>query len=124
MSKLAVELAVEMDDGQTHVVVADQRDYARLETQPEAGMHTRVRFLAWSALTRQQRITSTFERFNTVDCVEVTVTDDPDQGDEQGLDPGRPDTSGGNSSTSPSGPGSRSRAKAASKRGTPVTSTP
>lgn len=118
MSKLATEFSVEMDGGPTHVVVADQRDYAKLEVQAfaeGAAMHTKARFLAWSALTRQQVITSTFDRFNEVDCIEVVVTDEEG---EQGLDPGRSEPSGATSSPSRKPRASRSSSSSTGTRAT------
>lgn len=85
-----IELVAEMDDGKTHTVVIDQRDFAKWEVQEEGGDVTRMRFLAWSAMTRQQLTTSTFKAFNETECVSVDVPEDAaEQEDEQGLDPGR-----------------------------------
>lgn len=94
MPKMQLHLSVEMDTGRQHEVVADQRDYARLEVQPfaEAGIHTRMRFLAWSVLTREGKITAGWDAFNGADCVEVESleVDAPDDSEGgQGLDPGR-----------------------------------
>jgi len=101
MPRITLELEVEMSDGAKHRVVADQRDFARWEVQPDAddrNIHTRARFLAWSAMTRQGLTTTPFSRFNLEDCVEVNADDGED---EQGLDPGRKDPGAGSTSTPP-----------------------
>jgi hypothetical protein len=100
MPTMAFKLTVEMDDGSTHFVVADQRDYAHLETQPGAdvGVHTRARFLAWSAMTREGATSLPFEAFNLTHCVEVEAANSESEG-EEGLDPGPRATSGDNSSS-------------------------
>jgi hypothetical protein len=93
MPKLQIHLNVTMDGGQHYQVVADQRDYARLEVQPfaEVGLHTRIRFFAWSVMTREGKTTATWDDFNLTHCVEVesVYDDDDDESEgEQGLDPG------------------------------------
>lgn len=112
MPRVNVELVAEMEDGTTHKVVADQRDFARWEVQPDADdsqFHTKSRFLAWSAMTRQGLTTTPFTRFNLQDCVEVHGADDNEKAEgEQGLDPGRAEVSGGSMSTSRAARGSRS----------------
>jgi hypothetical protein len=87
------ELAVELDGQPEVLVVADQRDYARWEVQPFRGadaVFLRLRFLAWSAMFRQQLYAKPFDRFNDVDCMFVGAPED-DEGPEgeQGLDPGQ-----------------------------------
>jgi hypothetical protein len=94
MPKMQLKLTAEMDGGQLINVVADQRDYARLEVQPfaDGGIHTRMRFLAWSVMTRDGKTTATWDAFNEVDCVEVESLDEDDADESeggQGLDPGR-----------------------------------
>jgi hypothetical protein len=85
MSKLLFEFAVEMDDGETFQVVADQRDVARFEVQPfgfpfgmeieqNMGMNT-FRYLAWSAAFRQQLTRLDWPAFSDR-CVEVLPPDD------------------------------------------------
>lgn len=94
---MKVELDVTMADGKTHKVIADGRDYAKMEVQgfPEEAQLTKVRFLAWSTMHRQQLTTVPFARFNETDCVDAETIADPDEAeDEQGLDPGRPEASG------------------------------
>lgn len=96
MPLVTVELAAHMDDGRVLAVVADQRDFARWEIQPEADSagtnHTRARFLAWSAAQRQGLYKGSFIEFNTVDCVQVDSGDDGGgDGEATALDPGRPE---------------------------------
>jgi hypothetical protein len=70
-------LAVEMEDGKTYKVVADQRDIQRYELQPFAGpisTHTItfMRFAAWSALERTGVIKRMdWNKFNE-SCLEVS----------------------------------------------------
>lgn len=98
MPKIITELDVLLEHHSVPVrAVTDQRDLAKWEVQPfrdESAPHLRARFLAWSALVRQQLYSGTFEQFNTADCVEVVNIDTDDQEDEQGLDPGRTATPG------------------------------
>lgn len=94
---MKIELEVTMDSGQVHKVVADGRDWAKMEVQdfPEAAMLTRSRFLAWSVMTRQQLTSVPWQRFNEVECADVETPNDPDESEEaQGLDPGRATPSG------------------------------
>jgi hypothetical protein len=99
-SKGRIELAVEIEGREQEVlVVVDQRDNARWEVQPfrdDDAPFLRIRFLAWSALTRQGQYAAPFERFNDVDCMFVGAPDDDEEPEgEQGLDPGRPAVTGG-----------------------------
>lgn len=94
---IKLEYDVEFEDGRIERVVADQRDCAKWEVQDfydPARMHLQVRFYAWSALTRGQRYTSSFDKFNKVECVSVTHPSDDEDDEEQeggqGLDPGQP----------------------------------
>lgn len=102
---MKIELVVEMDDGRTLTVHADQRDWARWEVQPfadEDRRTTKMRFLAWSTMTRQGLTAKAWDLFNETDCVEVEaiVADaEEDQEGEQGLNPGRRTTNGGAAST-------------------------
>lgn len=84
MPSLIIELGVEMEDGSTYKVVADQRDIARFEVQPfgfpAAQMEEKLsmgmlRFLAWSAMTRQQLTTLKWPEFDAK-CVEAGPLDD------------------------------------------------
>ena len=85
------EMLVRMDDGGEHDVVADQRDLAKWEVQDFAGDRPvlQVRFLAWSALSRQGVYRQPWDRFNNVDCVEVVDKVEPptDGEGEQGPRP-------------------------------------
>ena len=109
MPSLLFELYVEMEDGTTFSVVADQRDIARWEVQPFGGPFsgfedkgmTGMRFLAWSAAFRQQLTTLKWEEFNDK-CVEAIPPGEEEEGEvpADAEDPGRPAPSGGRSSTS------------------------
>ena len=111
MARMTWELAVEMEDGATWVVVADQRDAAKWEVQPfgcpikdiKARLFTALRFLAWSASTRQGRTELSWAEWDAA-CVEVGDPDEP-EGEEGSADPlaspGQPGPSGEDSSTSP-----------------------
>lgn len=101
MSTLRFELSVEMDDGTKWEVVADQRDVARWEVQPfgwpagqikEQVSMAFFRFLAWSASTRQQFTTDTWEKFDGL-CVEAMPLPDPED-DDDASDPGQSAPSG------------------------------
>lgn len=122
MGAVVVEIVAEMESGETHAVVADQRDVARWEIQdfgcPFSELserpHLGMRWLAWSALTRRGVISMSWETFDA-QCVEAGAPGD-DQGDGQGevsaaladaVDPGRPGRSGGRSSGSRRRPDSR-----------------
>lgn len=113
MPLITCPLVVEMNGGNTYEVVADQRDYARLEalgTSP--GSHSTVRYLGWSVMTRLGLTKVDFETFNFTDCVEVRATEMPGEEEaegEQGLDPGRTTTSAGSTSPSRAARVSRSR---------------
>lgn len=80
MATTKLNLAVEMESGQTYKVVADQRDYQRYEIQPFAGPiathnFTFMRFVAWSALERNGVIKRMdWNKFNA-ECVEVSDDD-------------------------------------------------
>lgn len=108
---LTYPVSVEMDDGTTHRVVIDQRDFAALEAQefPERARVTMSRFLAYSAMRRNKLTTATWEDFNGSKCVRVDDSEPDESEGEQGLDPGQKAVPGASSSPSPSGPGSRSR---------------
>ncbi|MGW3619486.1 hypothetical protein [Micromonospora arida] len=97
MASLFFELSVEMDDGHTHKVIADQRDIAKWEVQPFGGPFTEfdakamtgMRFLAWSAMTRQQLTTLKWDAFNDA-CVEAMPLDDEESElPADALDPGQ-----------------------------------
>lgn len=101
---IKLEYEVEFSDGRIELVVADQRDMAKWEVQDfydPSRMHLQVRFYAWSALNREQRYTSSFDKFNKVECVSVShpsADEDEDEEEQeggQGLDPGRSDPGAG-----------------------------
>ncbi len=109
MAAAKLDLVVTMEDGAELTAAVDQRDYARWEVQEEAQLEripalTRLRFLAFSALTRTQKLACSWPEFGQT-CVNVEVAPEPDvpatraarerrvgeagTEDEQGLDPGR-----------------------------------
>lgn len=90
-----VPLVAQMEDGNNLSVVADMRDFAKWEIQPEAGLpnpatFTRSRFLAWSAARRAKLYAGSWMEFNEQDCVEVSSPDDDKPQDGDGLDPTQP----------------------------------
>jgi hypothetical protein len=93
MTALKLDIEVYLDDEARHVVATDQRDIARWERADEYEedrRHTRIRFLAWSAMTRQGLTKASWADFNNVLCVQAFVAADEEDGEgEQGLDPGR-----------------------------------
>jgi hypothetical protein len=116
VSRLQFELVVEMDDGETFQVVADQRDVARFEVQPfgfpfgtqieqNLGMST-MRYLAWSAAQRQQLTKLDWPAFNDA-CVEVLPPDDEESAPADADHPGQPAPS--------ATPSSRSRTRRSSR---------
>ncbi|MBM0274134.1 hypothetical protein [Micromonospora tarensis] len=93
------ELRVEMEDGTTHDVVADQRDVARFEVQEfgcsSVDMMSRIstayRFMAWSVLTRRGETKLTWPKFDAT-CVEVIDMPDDEESavPADAEDPGQP----------------------------------
>ncbi|MEU5965953.1 hypothetical protein ABZ777_32510 [Micromonospora parva] len=93
------ELRVEMEDGTTYDVVADQRDVARFEVQDfgcsssvlMSRISTAYRFMAWSALTRRGEITLKWAEFDAT-CVEVIDMPDDEESASpaDAEDPGQP----------------------------------
>jgi hypothetical protein len=112
---IQLEFRVVMDGGKEHNVVADQRDLARWQVQDFAADKGRdivmVRFLGWSAMTRQGLTKASWDTFNEIDCVDVSDVSGA-EGDDESLDPGQPGASGTGSSTSPRSAGRRSRDRA------------
>lgn len=109
------ELQVEMEDGTTTDVVADQRDIARWEIQDfgcplnDIGtrMHLAYRWLGWSALSRRGLTELSWPDFDRL-CLEVRDLPEPaDAADEaepsEALDPGQPAPSASTSSRSRGG---------------------
>jgi hypothetical protein len=99
MARTKIELETEFVSGKRMVSVADQRDIARWEVQDEAQLErppaiTRLRFLAYSALVRQQQFSGSWSDFQE-QALEVgaympeRAESKAEQEDEQGLDPGR-----------------------------------
>lgn len=106
MATMLLEFQVEMEDGTTHDVVADQRDVAKWEVQPfgcpmsewDKRVNLAYRWLAWSAMTRRGMTDLKWDAFDA-QCIEVRDMPEPEEpGDE--LDPGQPAPSEGNSSRS------------------------
>lgn len=100
-----IEYEVEMDSGEKHKVACDGRDYAKMEVQefPPGAVVTKARFLAWSAMTRQQLTTVSFKKFNEELCVDLdditkreveplTEDEEYEQAAAGGLNPTRPGT--------------------------------
>lgn len=126
-----VTLLVVMDHGGTlsepQEVVTDQRDISAWEMRggelPQTEF-TKVRYVAYAAMTRQKRYAGTFDQFASQDCADVeyrpAAGDDEGAEDEQRLDPGRPAAGGRSSSRSRTAPANRSP-RVASKRGTRAT---
>jgi hypothetical protein len=120
MAAMTFPLDVEMDDGTTFSVVADQRDIAKFEMQPFGFpfvvMETKAsmsffRYLAWSAGFRQGLTTLKWAEFDSR-CVEAMPPDVDDEDGEGGVpddagDPGRPALSGTPTSRSRSRAGKR-----------------
>ena len=117
MPSMIMELNVELEDGSTYQVVADQRDIAKWEIQPfgfpAAQMEDRMsmsmlRFLAWSAMTRQQLTALKWDAFND-QCVEAVPLDDEEGSvPADASDPGQPARSAGRQSRSRTTAGNRS----------------
>lgn len=92
-----IPVLITMGDGTQHEVVVDQRDFAAAEAKElfsDTRMPaTRTRFMAWNAARREGVYKGTWEKFNTADCQEADAADP--EGDDDGLDPGRPAPSAG-----------------------------
>lgn len=115
MSRLTFELRAEMEDGAVHDVVADQRDLAKWEVQPfgtsmeemKSRLATAMRFLAWSALTRQGDIELKWVEFDAR-CIEVgDIPEAEASGAPDAVDPGKPARSATRSSASRKRPAKR-----------------
>ena len=97
MPTLTFPLHVELEDGDTFDVVADQRDCVRWERHPDGGAMTddskymqMMRFLAWSVMQRTGLTDLKWPQFDK-QLVEAAPVD----GEEAGVpadaeDPGRP----------------------------------
>lgn len=90
MGFLRTRMTVEMDDGATWEVFADQRDWARWEVQPAYSpevdrIMSRIRFMAYSASIRAGLTDLSWPKFDAA-CVEAAAP--PDDGET--VDPTRP----------------------------------
>jgi hypothetical protein len=96
MASMTFDLSVEMEDGSTFDVRADQRDVARWElekfgcpvTEIESRMMTFLRFVGWNAGYRNGLTTLSYKDFDA-QCVEVADVS-PDEEDDDAENPGRP----------------------------------
>lgn len=97
MPTLIFPLHVELEDGTTFDVVADQRDLVRWERHPEGAavgdeskMMQMLRFLAWSVLQRTGETDLKWPQFDR-QLVEAAPVDDEEAGvPADAEDPGRP----------------------------------
>ena len=98
MPTMIFALHVEMEDGTTYDVVADQRDLVRWERHPEGSAITNeakvmqmLRFLAWSVLQRTGEIDLKWPAFDR-QLVEAVERDDDEEAGvpADAEDPGRP----------------------------------
>jgi hypothetical protein len=100
MARSGLKFLAEMDDGTSHEVTVDQRDFAKWEAQPfadEALIHTRLRFLTFSAMKRAGLTSAQWPEFNERLLVDTGIQEDEEEAeDEQGLDPGRTRRTGTN----------------------------
>lgn len=99
MPKMQSDLLVLMEgQREPYPVTSDQRDLAAWEAHKDYRPLTRhlvARFVAWSAMRRNEQYDGTWHDFNTRDCLEVeSLVVDDGQEDEQGLDPGTSTTGG------------------------------
>ena len=110
-----LEFVVEMEDGTTTDVVADQRDMAKWEIQPfgcamsqlDSRMNLAYRWLAWSAMSRRGMTDLKWDAFDA-QCIEVRDLPDPEDAEPTDVeDPGQPAPSAAGSSRSRGGRGSR-----------------
>ena len=90
------KIAVTMADGRELTAMTDQRDLAAIEEKfPDgAGQFTQVRYMAWTALSRELAISMPWEKFNKSECVEAR---DPKPDEVEVLDPTQPAQSGASS---------------------------
>lgn len=96
MPRFEQTIAVEMEDGTSYEVVADQRDLARYEVQDfynPSRLITAVRFLAYSASLRARKTELAWPKFNAA-CVSAG---DPDG---EPVDPTQPGPGGTGSESS------------------------
>ena len=110
MASMLFELDVEMEDGTTYTVVADQRDVARWEIQSfgwpvsqleEKASMSFFRFLGWAASVRQRRTMASWDDWNAVAVEVLPVEDEESELPADAADPGRTGQSDRPSSDSP-----------------------
>ena len=86
MASMQFDLDVELEDGSTYTVTADQRDIAKFEMSKdgyafnlaeERGMMPIFRFIAWNALRRTGQTTLGWAAFDDV-LIEAMPTDEED----------------------------------------------
>lgn len=118
MSTLRFELHIEMDNGITDDVVADQRDIAKFEVQafgwPVQELETRptmtfFRYLGWSASVRQGLTDKAWDEWNE-HCVEVFPPDADETTDEDQAAPDPLESPGAKAPSAARSSRSRSRA--------------
>jgi hypothetical protein len=93
MAITPIGLAVELEDGTTWQVSADQRDLAKWELQPfydPARLTVRQRYMGYAASVRAGKTELSWTRFDAA-CIEVRGAGD-DEPEE--VDPTEPDPSG------------------------------
>jgi len=113
MSALRIQLDCELTDGTRFSVVTTTRDIAKLEAHtnsPDAFERmpvTSMRYMAWTAATRQGLTALPWEKFD--EQLEDAMPPDEEEeaaADDEGLDPGQP--------AAPASPSSRSAKRRAS----------
>lgn len=95
MATMLLEINAEMESGEVYKVVADQRDIAKWEIQefgcPFPELESRsmlgMRWLAWHALHRMQRVTMTWSAFDAL-CIEAGPPTEEDETVNDVADPG------------------------------------
>lgn len=114
-SRMLLEFTVEMEDGTTTDVVADQRDICKWEAQdfgcPWEAIPSRtpllaMRWIAWSALTRRELTDLKWPDFDA-QCVEVRDFEGTGEVQARQADPTNPAPSGTTKSRSRSGRANR-----------------
>lgn len=96
MAITPIGLAVELEDGTTWEVSADQRDLAKWELQPfydPARLTVRQRYMGYAASVRAGRTDLSWPKFDAA-CVEVRGADDDSDDEPEEVDPTEPDPSG------------------------------
>jgi len=112
MSALRIQLDCEMVDGSIFSVVTSTRDLAKLEAHTnspdsfERMPVTSMRYMAWTAATRQGLTALTWEEFDEQLEDAMPPAEEEADADDDGLDPGQP--------VAPASPSSRSAKRRAS----------